>query len=607
MLRAALRTAALAGALVALGWGAAAPATAAEGIRSYAVDVAVQQDGTLLVTERIDYDFGSDERRGIIRDIPTQDTIEGGSTIAYEVSDPVVTIDGAPATVQVTRESGLVSVRIGDAEVFLTGAHDYRISYSVGGALRRISPETAAEGAIPGLAAGDVEFYWDLIGDAWDVPIARASARVTGPATPLGIRCFTGPIGKTTPCPWASSGRTATFGPVQLDPGEALTAGIAYPGSAFDAAAGRTITVPQPGEQVDPTVFLIIGVAVLLPLALLPVLAFAVPVLVAWGRRRRTRGAALDLAPVQFGPPDDLRPAQVAAGLVGAVDARTIVATLLDLAARRWIVLTSLADGPSGSRIDVAWWGAGTDALLPWEDVLLAGVLRGQVRGSIGGYDPALATAVGRVSWTLRSEAVAAGRFNPASGRARNAMIVVALCGVVAIFAVAIIGALVAGPLALPYAVVLGGSLTAGGLVGRKLTPLTQTPTSGRFAAQAEGFKRFLDTDPATARRELAHRLGLPDYAVFATMLPYAVIFNLESSWSGAFPDLTPEELRDRGLNVSRTAVLTDLVSSGLHSVSAASEYPSSTGRSSASSDSSFSSGGGFSGGGGGGGGGRSW
>ena len=54
----------------------ASPMPAAAGsfetIRSYDVDITVQPNGDLSVVETIDYDFGSQQRHGIFRDIPTR-------------------------------------------------------------------------------------------------------------------------------------------------------------------------------------------------------------------------------------------------------------------------------------------------------------------------------------------------------------------------------------------------------------------------------------------------------------------------------------------------------------------------------------------------------
>jgi hypothetical protein len=44
--------------------------TGAERITSYDTAIAIQRDGSILVTERIVYNFGGNQRHGIIREIP---------------------------------------------------------------------------------------------------------------------------------------------------------------------------------------------------------------------------------------------------------------------------------------------------------------------------------------------------------------------------------------------------------------------------------------------------------------------------------------------------------------------------------------------------------
>ena len=54
--------------LLILGW--AATLVHAEQIRDYRTSLVAGADGSLLVEERIDYDFGELKRHGIFRDIP---------------------------------------------------------------------------------------------------------------------------------------------------------------------------------------------------------------------------------------------------------------------------------------------------------------------------------------------------------------------------------------------------------------------------------------------------------------------------------------------------------------------------------------------------------
>src|SRR3954453_16988390 len=56
----------------------------AERIRQYSVDVAVQEDGTALVRETINYDFGSNQKHGIFRDFP------GYEFAGFQAGDDVV-------------------------------------------------------------------------------------------------------------------------------------------------------------------------------------------------------------------------------------------------------------------------------------------------------------------------------------------------------------------------------------------------------------------------------------------------------------------------------------------------------------------------------------
>ena len=341
---------------------------------------------------------------------------------------------------------------------------------------------------------------------------------------------------------------------------------------------------------------------VFVPYALvLSIIALATPTLVVMALRRRIRGVEIPGAPVQFGPPRGLRPAEIEVSLDGELSARGVLATLLDLVARRHITLSS---DPGGfmreGRIDVAWWGAGTDTLRPWEERLTGEIFEGRDRATLEGYDAGFASAVTRVRTDLTKEAVAAERLDPEAGSPRRS--VGCATGITMVLAIAAFGVGSVTDNAIFYAGVAPvlAALTAGLFVAAYLVPDRETRETARFEAEVEGFKRLLDTDPAAARRDLVHRLGLPDYAVYATFLPYAVLFDLEESWSGAFPDLTEEQLHSAGLYILNTAAIHNLMSTAATTVSAAYTAPKASG------GSGFS-GGGFSGGGGGGGGGGSW
>ena len=579
-------------ALLALALIVAAPARAAESIESLRVDASVQADGTLVISETIVYDFDGEERRGIIRDIPTVDVLEDGRTWNYSVSIIDITADDAPVPWTIDATSPYLVVRIGDPDLFVTGSVTYRISYEVTGALRTLTAEDVAAAGEPDLAPGDVELFWDFIGSTSEVVIREGVASVRGPGAPLAARCFTGPVGGTEGCPVALGSDAVRLGPATVFPGESLTGVIAFPADAFTAVPAPDIREPDPSQSIVPSLRIGLLVGAMLPVVLVGA---------ALVMRRWARGVVIPLTPVRFGPPDDLRPAELAAARDGKVDSTALIATLLDLTARRHITVAINPGGLFGrDQLLIGRWGAGTDTPAPWEQRILDATLGDQQSVALGGYSKTLAAAVGTMSTSLTQAAQSAGRRNPQGDRIRRWLVFAIIGGIILAAASLFLGVILSDLRFFGFGIVAAIGLIVGAWIALLITPRRQTRQSATFLAELAGFRRFLDTDPAEARRDLAKRLGLPDHAVFATMLPYAVVLKLEDRWMGAFPDLTTEELNGMGLFVPSVFAIHDLVHDGRTSMTSATTAPSSR-----SGGSGFS--GGSSGGGGGGGGVRSW
>ena len=567
-----------------IGVGLAAPA-AAESIREFDVAVTIAPDTTFTVVETIRYDFEGEYRHGIYRDIPRYDETWSGARWNYRIQVSSVTMDGAPVPVEYTEEGPFLRARIGDPFTTITGVHTYVITYTVAGGLRTISEEDAADPLLPAeVSAGDVELYWDLVGSGWEVPIADASASVTGPGPVLSAVCYTGTLGGDERCPAATASQVALLGGIPLAPGEPLTGAVVYPAEAFTSSPQPDIRQGLPSNPM-------VGVAGALVPALLLVI---VPVAVALSRRRADAGVPVPGAPPQYAPPDGLSPAELAAaweGPAGAARPRVLVATLLDLASRRWI---DVATDPSGD-LQVTWRGTGSPALRPWEQSLLGVILKGAPVATLKGYDRELALLWAGTITGLVQSAEASGRRNPRGDapdrRWRGLGILAALL---------ILAGIVAAIAGQPFLSAVGFTAGVGALIGviaaAAITPRAQTQQSAVFLAKVEGLRTVLGTDAAASRREFAQRTGLTPAAIFATMLPFAVVFDLQDSWIGAFPDLTADQLATSGFAVAGIHGMDGLVQSGTSSMSSAMTSPS-----------SGSGGGGSSGGGGGGGGGGSW
>jgi hypothetical protein len=135
--------------------------------------------GAARIVEVIDYDFGSQARHGIFRDVPGLDPAE-----PVQVASP-----SAPAQVETTGTAHQTRLRIGDPERTVTGRHRYTIGYR-----------------LPGVAPGG-RLAWDAVGTSWPVGIAGAELHVaapTGSRTPAACRVPPGPLrpaGSPSPSP----------------------------------------------------------------------------------------------------------------------------------------------------------------------------------------------------------------------------------------------------------------------------------------------------------------------------------------------------------------------------------------------------------------------
>src|SRR5688572_25246403 len=131
-----------------------AQTSAGERITAFDFQATIEDDGDLLVREVISYDFGSESRHGIFREIPTRLTYDDRYDRVYPLRDVRVSSETAPD--QFTEEDGpggTTRLRIGDPDRTFTGAHQYTITYRLEGALNAFDDH--------------VELYWNAIGGDW--------------------------------------------------------------------------------------------------------------------------------------------------------------------------------------------------------------------------------------------------------------------------------------------------------------------------------------------------------------------------------------------------------------------------------------------------------
>ncbi|MHB9091653.1 MAG: DUF2207 domain-containing protein, partial [Chloroflexota bacterium] len=209
----------------------ARPALADEGwvVNSFDAQIEVVSDGSLRILETILADFGSQSKHGIFRDIPVVYDFGDNLDRVYRLDvASVKDAGGRSLKYEVSREGSYLRVKIGDANVTVSGAQTYRIAYTVRDALN-------------GFADHD-ELYWNVNGQ-WPVRILRTAATVTLPGD--GVRqaiCYQGSVGSREACRFSNAARSAAFEATRpLPEDEQLTIVVAMPKGL----------VPEPRPQLE--------------------------------------------------------------------------------------------------------------------------------------------------------------------------------------------------------------------------------------------------------------------------------------------------------------------------------------------------------------------
>ncbi len=572
-----------------------------ERITAYDVEIKVEPTGALLVTETIDYDFGFLQRHGIFREIPVRFDYDDRYERIYPLK--VVSVNGSPGTPDGYKQENIgreTRLKIGDADKTITGAHRYVIVYRF-------------DAALNGFPEHD-ELYWNAIGNEWTVPIERATVRVTAPAEVTKVACFGGGQGSRLPCSESNrAGGRAGFSQGGLRAGEGLTVVVGFSKGA----------VPEPVPVLDERwsiarAFSATPATVTLSLALLAVIVAGI-VRLAWrtGRDRRFAGSPVDAAfatagqeeavrptfgpfgreetPVEFVPPDGLRPGQVGTLIDETANTLDVTATIIDLAVRGYLRIDEIPKKGFFGKPDwtMTRLKDGAD-LRPYERSLLDGVFTTGEEVQLSELRNTFATRLQTVEEALYDDAVEQGWFVGRPDKVRTKWRVI---GSLALVLALIIASLLP---AFTHAGLLGIPLVFGaiGLLASAKRMPRRTAKGTGVLRRAQGFRRFiLESEKDRARfAEQQH--------LFSEYLPYAIVFGATEKWARAFAGIDGELPQPNwyGGSTAFTAVGFSHSIDGF-AVTTAGTITSTP----AGSGGSGFSGGGFSGGGGGGGGGGSW
>ena len=278
-------------------------------IEKFDSQVTVLQDGSVDVTESITFRFIG-RWNGVYREIPVEYNTPQQMNYSLFLNVKSITEDGSSLKYESSRDRHYRKLKI-----YIPGAQDTTktivIEYTVSDALRFFDDHD--------------EFYWNVTGDEWDVPIANATANITLPVGATGIRTnfFTGSYRSTSKQAEAqivgNGVEIHTTAPLGYH--EGMTIAVAFDKGLVHepTAADRTIRFLRSNWPL-----------------FLPIAAFCTMFWIWWTRGRDPR-----LRPIaaQYNPPDELSPSEVGTLIDNSVDMRDITAAIVDLAVRGYITI----------------------------------------------------------------------------------------------------------------------------------------------------------------------------------------------------------------------------------------------------------------------------
>lgn len=280
-----------------------------ERISSFISSIDISENGNAIVTETIEYQFGSNERRGIFRDIPTQYLVEGDQGYKLRVEVVSVLRNGAIEQYEIISENpNYQRLRIGDPDVYITDKHVYTLVYRIGPVA-----VTADDGT------EIVRF--DVPGDGWQVPVDDVKARLTVATEPLSITCYEGILGSTAQT--CDESDSLTFEPsATILPGETLTIEAVFDSGTFENTA--EITTLDLNSEIPTPVLALIGLAVT------GVGGYLLYIL--YGYFRYLRRRKQEIAYPRYEPPKDMAPAEIGLLIDNSSSGAELTATLVELA-----------------------------------------------------------------------------------------------------------------------------------------------------------------------------------------------------------------------------------------------------------------------------------
>ncbi len=293
-----------------------------ENIENLNTHITINADGTIDVEERIDYNFGAEQKHGIFREIPKIKENQEGKKFILDFDNISV---NAPYTDNSTSQE--LNLKIGDPNQTLTGKHTYIIGYKVAGALTYFEDHD--------------ELYWNITGNYWNIPIRQASVKVTLPSeipsSKTAVVCYTGIKGSTAQSctSFIQNNTLETTTSKSLGANEGLTIAVKFP---------KGFVAQLEPKEAKPSIWTYVLISLIALLAIGWFVIAPASVFLKWLKDYLHTKKTSRIVAAWFDPPKNenktfYTPAETGALIDKNVDHKDITATIIHLAQKGFLTI----------------------------------------------------------------------------------------------------------------------------------------------------------------------------------------------------------------------------------------------------------------------------
>ncbi len=469
-------------------------------IDQFDIRIRIDESGYFEVTEAIDVTF-SEPRHGIYRVIPYRYRIEGKK---YDIRLYDISVAGRKFKRE--RERGNLRIRIGDPDKYVEGSQRYTISYKVERAWLFEENHT--------------EFYWNLTGNEWEVPIETIAFRIQLPEevslNPKDYHVYTGYSGQQgseAEVGWsdgALSGRSTR----PFAPGEGLAVAIRLPASLIERPSGLETFLQGYG---------LLGI----PAALLG--------LMGWLFFRIGRDEPF-VKMVHYYPPENLPPAEAGAFIDDKTDNQDIISLIPYWGGQGYLTIREVEEEQffglfTSSDLEFTRVKSLPDGRPRYEYTVFNRLFRDGDTVRISSLKKKFHTTMDSARKQIGQVVRGRQLHTPQSRMVWGALPAVGVAGAILAFFLFSIEQAAAGA---------GMAVTALAAAVIRRPMLKKNKQGLELYRQLYGFRMFVDK----ADRPRIERLLADDPAYFEKTLPFAIAFGMAGRWAANFEGLFTEPPR---------------------------------------------------------------